>query len=1537
MIDRVTPRSIALVGDESLVVNCALAAREAGVQVPILATSSAAVRAMADATGVTVVDRAELAGRLRVTPVDALFSIANERILPDEVLELVPAAINFHDGPLPDRAGLGVTTWAIHDGEVEHGITWHRMTAAVDEGEVIAEERFPIAADDTALSLNASCYAAALRTFPEVLEIVLEGRVTPRPGTTPLRWHGRHDRPVVWVSPSADRSDLARGARSLALGGRIRNRFGLPRLVIPRELGLLVGSVDADPAVPLGLAIGDLTDLDGTPVGSDTAARHDLALAVSAASSFAAEFAVLDPELARHESFWSERLAGCVPAVPAQFVGDVDGNDRSWGRVEVGPLGATAVEAAAVALLWWWRSTDQATVWFEAATPETRAVVDAFAPMLRAPIATVDLAAGQRTWDAWLAALEADLAIVGPRGALLRDLVARDPSLRGRPGPALRIELDADLDVDPPSSIATGDVCVIVRCDATGMVIVDHRRDVVGAASAASMAAQLSSMRDADRSVPIDRWALVAHDDRRLLDALNDTGVVVDGDDTVDALFEAAAERWPHLPAVSGPTGTLSYAELLRSARGFAHRLAEAGVVRGDLVGIAMPRDTDLVVSVLGVLLAGAAYVPLDPEYPVDRLRFMIDDARVRVVVAPDDVAALLGDGLVVVRPSDTSAGDGSGSVAAPLRAHRGDDLAYVIYTSGSTGRPKGVMLEHRNVVNFFVAMDAVVEPPSRERPGVWLSVTSLSFDISVLELLWTVARGFHVVVQGAAPEPAIDIVAKPVSMSLFFFAAGEAQASDGYRLLRESAQVADRHGFEAIWVPERHFHAFGGAYPNPSVIAAGLATITTRVQLRAGSVVLPLHASARVAEEWAVVDNLSGGRVGISFAPGWQPNDFVLNPGGFATARADLGDRIAEVQRLWRGESVDMIGPDGSTVAVRTLPRPVQPELPVWLTSAGTRATFERAGTLGTNLLTHLLGQSLEQLADNIEVYRNAWRHAGHPGEGHVTLMLHTYLDADAETARSRALEPMKAYLRTATGLIKNLASAFPTFANAGKDADEAFRSLTDDELDQLLTMAAHRYVDASGLFGTDRDAADMVRRCAALGVDEVACLIDFGVDTEAVLGSLDHLVRAREMVAADVAGSAASGAPTDAGKGVAIRESVASLVARHDVTHLQCTPSLAAMLLIDPDDRVALTGLRHLMVGGEAMPERLAAELRDVVTGRITNMYGPTETTIWSLVHEIERVDGAVPIGRPIANTTVHVLTASGAEVPVGVLGELHLGGAGVARGYLGRPELTAERFVVRGRTEPGDEWGRVYATGDLARIRRDGVVEFAGRVDHQVKVRGHRIELGEIEALLDTHPTVERAVVVARGDAAAARLVAYVVASSGARPEPDELRSFVAGSLPSIMVPDRVVALDAFPLTPNGKVDRARLPDTDIAASAPVPVAERAAGASEALVAEVWAVHLQRDAVGRNENFFDIGGHSLSAVAVFRDLQRRTGAAITLTDVFRHPTVASFAAHLDRQASGSDRSPGPDESGTVGTNAIDRGALRRQARSGRSTSTR
>jgi natural product biosynthesis luciferase-like monooxygenase protein len=753
---------------------------------------------------------------------------------------------------------------------------------------------------------------------------------------------------------------------------------------------------------------------------------------------------------------------------------------------------------------------------------------------------------------------------------------------------------------------------------------------------------------------------------------------------------------------------------------------------------------------------------------------------------------------------------------------------------------------------------------------------------------------------------------------------------------LLDGARFADDHRFEAVWTPERHFHAFGGIYPNPSVTSAAIAAVTEHVHIRAGSVVLPLHSPVRVAEEWAVVDNLSNGRVGISVASGWQPNDFVLNPGAFDNARERLDHDIDALRRLWRGETVQLDGPLGP-VDVRTFPRPRQAELPLWLTSAGSIETFERAGRLGCNLLTHLLGQSIEQVRTKVDAYRRAWRAAGHPGDGHVTLMLHTFLGDDRAAARDAARPALTSYLRSATSLLKDMASAFPTLRNAGADADEYFRSLSAAELDELLAAATDRYMDTSGLFGTVADAERLVLDAATAGVDEIACLVDFGVDAELVRRGFAQIAALKQRIETHFGASNAD----------LTAMSVGASIHAEQATHLQCTPSMLAMLVADPTDGASLGKLDHLLVGGEPLTPALVDETQSLLNGRFTNMYGPTETTVWSLVHELERAD-VIPIGRPIANTTVHVVDRTGAPVPVGVPGELLIGGLGVARGYHDRPELTAARFIDH------PQWGRVYATGDVATVRPDGIIEFGGRIDNQVKVRGHRIELGEIESALEDDPRIARAVVVAVPIDGVTELVAYVTPKDAATFDLALVQRGLASRLPEPMLPRAFEVLDALPTMPNGKTDRVRLaqraasmfehtaatanpPATAaVPATSAVPVKVGGAtvdsAADEAAVLEIWSNVLGHP-IGRDDNFFEVGGHSLLAVKVFRLLTERVAFPLALTDLFRFPNARALGAHLaarrTHDQTAGDTAPTPSPTATGGD---DRGARRRNALLGR-----
>ncbi|MGH3757640.1 amino acid adenylation domain-containing protein [Actinophytocola sp.] len=806
---------------------------------------------------------------------------------------------------------------------------------------------------------------------------------------------------------------------------------------------------------------------------------------------------------------------------------------------------------------------------------------------------------------------------------------------------------------------------------------------------------------------------------------------------TVHGMFEAQTARTPDAPAVTHHENSVSYAELNAAANRIAHRLVQVGVRPGDLVGVSVRRSVRLVAALVGVLKAGAAYVPMDPTFPLPRLRTIAADADIKCLVRESGTLDL--DGPVAVDlDHEMRVLDDLPATVAPVRGS-GEDRAYVMYTSGSTGAPKGAVVTHRNVVNFFTGMDDRVGCGADD---VVLAVTSISFDISVLELIWPLTRGAHVVVAGeqiahnlVRPDSTGE-VDHPLGFSLFFFAAaaGEHGAQEAYRLVLDAARFADTHGFRAIWTPERHFHEFGGLYPNPSVMSAALATATDRIALRSGSVVGPLHDPVRLAEEWSLVDNLSGGRVGLAFASGWNSNDFVFFPDHFAERKKVMVEHLEQFRALWRGDPVERTGGSGEQVRVRIFPRPRQAEPPLWLTSVGTVATFQQAGRHGVNVLTHLLGQPPDALAEKITAYREARREAGHEGPGQVTLMVHTFMSGDPQQARREARAPFRDYLRSSTELWRTM------FATTGQEFPEQD---AESYVDAVIEQAIDRYFETSGLFGSPETCAPLLRQLADAGVDEVACLIDFGVSTDAALESLTWVDRLRRNHEDEVAEQS---------------HTLRDLCLRHRVTLMQGTPSLCSAIAAEPMALDALRATRALLVGGEAFPAGLAHKLVDALPGvRVLNMYGPTETTIWSTVHELSPADehSAVPIGTPIANTPVRVVDAHGRDVPAGVAGELWIGGDGVASGYLDRPGLTADRFVTT-------RDGRYYRTGDRVRRGTSGVLEFLGRVDRQVKIHGHRVEPDEVENVLSRHPDVDAVAVVPVDGVTGTELVAYVTPS-------------------------------------------------------------------------------------------------------------------------------------------------------------------------------
>ncbi|WDE09260.1 non-ribosomal peptide synthetase [Thalassomonas viridans] len=967
-----------------------------------------------------------------------------------------------------------------------------------------------------------------------------------------------------------------------------------------------------------------------------------------------------------------------------------------------------------------------------------------------------------------------------------------------------------------------------------------------------------------------------------LIRRLNDTALELPADCLIHELFERQAAKTPNNIALVFEENALTYRQLDHQANRFAHYLRSACAITPDtLVGICVERSLDMVVAMLGILKAGAAYVPMDLSYPLERLNYMLDDAGIRVLVTQQAALEILPvkDELLCIcvdgeRPWSQYPKE---NIDKRVTGSRAGHLAYAIYTSGSTGKPKGVLVEHRNVVNFFAGLDAGIGSTGEQE--TWLAVTSISFDISVLELFWTLSKGAKVVLQ---PERPVSTGAtKAMDLSLFYFAAEEASASNKYELLLEGAKFADRHQLSGVWVPERHFASFGDQFPNPSVAAAAVAAITRHVSIRSGSVVIPLHDPIRVAEEWSMVDNLSNGRVELSIASGWHPNDFVFAPDNYPNRQKTMWENTALIQQLWQGQGLKRRNGIDKEIEVFLHPRPVQDRLPIWVTAAGSEDTFRSAGAAGANLLTHMLGQNRQELQQKIAVYRQALVDAGYDKDhGKVALMLHTFVGEDADEVKTIVQGPFKNYLRHSVNLLKPLAE------EAKLDIEE--------HIDAVIDMAFERYYHTSSLFGSPASCMKRVEAFQAIGVDEIACLVDFGVDNSVTLANLQYLHQLQQALRRSASHQRLLA------KRLEKTRSPQELIAQHGVSHLQSTPSFLRGLLCEPSGAGALSGLEKLLVGGEALTPELAGNLLSQAPKQIFNMYGPTETTIWSAIGKV--TDTQVTIGKPIANTQFYVADEQGQLLPFGVTGELYIGGAGVSRGYYRRGELTSARFI-------DDVFGPVqgqhlYKTGDLVRYRQDGELEYVGRIDDQVKIRGFRIELGEIEYQLCRCSGVDSALVTAaEAGEAGKQLLAYIKLArrdhgGGEHQEIAAIKQALHEALPYYMVPGLMVIIDEWPLTPNGKIDKKALP---------APKQQKAGGeylapqtGSELELAGIWAelLHLDAGDISAGDNFIALGGDSLMAVRLIARVNSLGSARLTAQQVFASPVLADMAKILEQE---------------------------------------
>ncbi|MCK0151700.1 LLM class flavin-dependent oxidoreductase [Marivita sp. S6314] len=1482
-----------LIGDESLTQHCAETLLAQGHRIAVLVTGNPEIAKWASSRSIRVEPHGrDLGARMGTVSVDWVLSIANLHILPSDVIKCGrQGAVNFHDGPLPKHAGLNAPVWALLEGESRHGITWHLIEEGVDTGDILVQRSIDITRDDTALTLNTKCYEAALSSFPDLLTELTHGLPNRQPQDASRRsYHGLADRPdangLLHLEGPADTAErLVRaldhgpywnplctakiwtGQQLLHIGQAQRlDSSAAPGTVIDVDDHSLTVAF-ADAALKLtGIRASDRSPLDPSRHVSLGQVLPTLSAQDRTTISDAAQ------RVAPRDAYWRGVLGASVP-ITLPFL---TSNPPALDRVETA-IDARHLRAALAALAN--RLSDAPGTVLACANPQ---------------IAPDD---GFRVINPWVPLSPEDLRRDGPdiQVGFATDLPLRDPNLPPLHTPALGISDRVGPIPNVAITFELSNNAVVAHID-TGRIAPDFAQILIHRVH--WMASQIGDGKTPDALDP-----LPPGERRDVLERFNATQNAPAPHKTLHQAFEAQVVQTPDAIALVHERSEITFAALNEHANRVAHRLRDMGVGPNIMVGLHCARGPDLVAAALGILKAGGAYLPLDPDYPRDRLDHYLTDSQAPIVITQsalqDDLPETGAKTLIMDHDPHLAQADSTN----PEPTTASEDLAYVIYTSGSTGVPKGVMVEHGNVLNFCVGMDAIV--PDRE-DATWLAVTSLSFDISVLELFYTLSRGIKVVLpstsqRGVISSGAARTGSDGMDFSIYYWGNDDGVGRDKYRLLLEGAKFADANGFCAVWTPERHFHAFGGPYPNPSVTGAAVAAVTSQIGVRAGSCVAPLHHPARIAEEWAVIDNLTNGRAGLAIASGWQPDDFVLRPENTPPDnKPAMFDAIDQVRKLWRGEPVAFPRKDGQMHEVVTQPRPVSRNLPIWVTTAGNPETWREAGRNGANVLTHLLGQSVDEVAEKIGIYRHALRDAGHnPDDFTITLMLHTCLASTREEARDIAREPMKDYLRSAAGLIKQYAWAFPAFKKP-EGVKNAFElnlgDLSEDDLEGILDFAFERYFNDSGLFGTIEDALNRVDQLKNIGVSEIACLIDYGIETDQVLDGLKPLAEV-------VRQSAPSRDHEDEDF------SIAAMLARHNVTHMQCTPSMARMIAMDDDARAQLTGLKHLFLGGEALPGALVADLEQATQATITNLYGPTETTIWSSTERAQADEATVNIGTPIANTQLYVLDDALEPVAIGEDGELWIGGGGVTRGYWNRADLTRDRY----RPNPFGP-GRLYRTGDLVQRRPDGKLNFLGRTDHQVKLRGFRIELGEIESALQSFSGVTNAVVLAREDAPGdVRLVAYITSRTDA--DTQALRAHLADRLPDYMIPAHFVTLDAFPVTPNQKIDRSALPAPTKTVSRPKPTkvvapadGHKADAELQSRIAGIWTEVLGVDKIRPEDNFFDLGGHSLLAVQTHRALRDRLDIAkLSITDIFQFPTLGALS---DRVA-------------TLGGHALSRGA--------------
>jgi amino acid adenylation domain-containing protein len=922
----------------------------------------------------------------------------------------------------------------------------------------------------------------------------------------------------------------------------------------------------------------------------------------------------------------------------------------------------------------------------------------------------------------------------------------------------------------------------------------EYNTDLFDRATVRRMAGHLGRLLEAVAADPAQRLSqlpLLAEDERRrMLYEWNDTAAPFPSDVCMHELFEAQAERTPDAAAVVFGAERATYAEFNRRANQLAHQLRARGVGRGARVGVLLERSLDMVLGVMGIVKAGAAYVPLDPAWPAERIRWILASLDVSCVVAqyaqlrllhelqwrlPEltDVVCLDVD---LPRPPPEEVDPGAVSALWDRVAEQATDR---VSAGGFVSSYTGESFTEAEVDEYVRRVVALAEP-------------ALGGAKKVLEI----GCGAGLIMFQLAPKAGLYVGLDPSEVT---------QARNRERVAAE--------GFDNVRLVTGFADAVGSMEPG----GFDLVLIASTAQFFPG----PLYAERVIADSLRAL--APGGRV-------------VLADVMDARRREEFKESLVEYKARH---------PEAKT---KTMP--------------GHELYFDEEFFADLRV-------RLPELAA-VRVERRARGFANELGYRYDVILEKA---APGEVREEHDAAPRKRlWTRWHLGQLP--------------EHNPAPVATADDIAYLIFT---------SGSTGTPKGV--VIRHRAA------ANLIDWVNRTHEV-GPGDRLLFVTslsfDLSVYDIFGSLAAGSTVHVASRADLRDPqrLAQMIVDDGITFWDSAPAaLQRLAPLFPAAGAETGRLRLVFLSGDWIPLTLPDQVRAAFpNAKVVSLGGATEGTVWSNVYAVGRVEphwASIPYGRPIPNSQYHITDAHLNPCPVGVSGELFIAGECLAVGY-SDPALTAERFIPNPfSVEPG---ARMYRTGDRARYWADGNIEFLGRIDHQVKVRGFRIELGEIEVVLSQHPAVREALAQVREVAGEKQLVAYFAPRTTPAPSAAELRGFIKDKLPDYMLPSWFVVLDAIPLTPNGKVDRAALPAPERSQLEPGADFEPPRTPVEERLAELWAGLLGRERIGREDNFFELGGHSLLATQVISGLRESFSVELPLRSLFEEPTVAGLAATVE-----------------------------------------